>query len=138
MIISNLQKYIGESFGCIILSVVDHAINIPKYDLSADSSYIKLPNKLEKSKKGLINVDNVGYNEYFKWCSVRFPHPADRNPRRITKDDKLFADKLEFADKISSKKLKIFTKLEKRNLLALAFVIMIIKQSIQIMCQKMF
>ena len=86
----------------------------------------------------MLNVDNVDYNEYFKWCSVRFPHPADRNPRRITKDDKLFADKLEFADKISSKKLKIFTKLEKRNLLALAFVIMIIKQSIQIMCQKMF
>ena len=33
-----------------------------------------------------------------KWCLVKYLHPADHNPRRITKADKDFAKRLDFKD----------------------------------------
>ena len=43
----------------IIDSVVDHTINISKYNPLAGSSYIKLPKELNYPRKGLINVQNI-------------------------------------------------------------------------------
>ena len=40
-------------------SVVDHTINISKYNPLAGSSYIKLPKELNYPRKGLINVQNI-------------------------------------------------------------------------------
>ena len=70
------------------------------------SSYIKLPKELNHPKKGLINIQIIGDNECFQWCLVRQLHPAVRNPRRITKDGKLFGDKLNFQD------MKFFVKIK--------------------------
>ena len=50
-IISNMQKYIGQGSGWIIDSVIDHNINISKYNPLADSSYIKLPKELDHPRK---------------------------------------------------------------------------------------
>ena len=36
----------------------------------------------------MINIQNIDDNECFKWCLVRYLHPADHNSRRITKVDK--------------------------------------------------
>ena len=44
-IISNTQKYLGQGSGWIIDSVLDHNINISKYNSLVDSSYIKLQRK---------------------------------------------------------------------------------------------
>ena len=49
----------------------------------AGSSYIKLPKELNHPRKGLINIDNMNHNECFKWCIVRYSHPADHHPGRI-------------------------------------------------------
>ena len=41
-IISNIQKSFGRGSGWIIDSVIEHNINISKYNLLAGNSYIKL------------------------------------------------------------------------------------------------
>ena len=46
---STIQKSLRQDSDCIIDSVIDHNINISKDILLAGSSYIKLPNELEKS-----------------------------------------------------------------------------------------
>ena len=97
-IISNIQKSLGQGLGWIIDSVIDHNIDISKYDSLAGSSHIKLPKELARPRKGLINIQNIDDNECFKWCSVRYLHPTDRNPAIITKADKDFSKRLDFKD----------------------------------------
>ena len=45
--------------------------------------------------KGLINFQNIDFNESLKWCLVKYLHPAD-HPARIDKD---FVRKLDFYDR---------------------------------------
>ena len=49
--ISNIQKYLGKGSGWIIDSVIDHIINISKYNLLAADSYIKLSKELNQPKR---------------------------------------------------------------------------------------
>ena len=59
---------------------------------------------MRPSKKGLVNIQNIDdcfimmniIDECFKWSIVRYLHPTDHNPKRITKADKEFAKKLDF------------------------------------------
>ena len=89
-IISNIQKHSGRIIG----SVVDHNINISKYNNPlVGSSYIILPNKIDHPRKGLINIQNIVDNECISWCLVRYLHPTDCNLPRITTDDKDFSKK---------------------------------------------
>ena len=81
------KKVLGKGLGWIIDSVIDHNIDIPNYNPLASSSYIKLPKELYHPRKGLINIQNIDNNECFKWCFVRYLHPADHNPRRVTNSD---------------------------------------------------
>ena len=76
----------------------DHSINISKYNPLLGSSCIKLPNELDYPRKGLINIPSIDDNECFKWCLVRYLHPAVRSTGRITKADKDFAEKLDIKD----------------------------------------
>ena len=62
------------------------------------SSYIKFPKELDQPKEGLINIQNINDNEYFKWCLVRYLHFVDHNPARIRKIDKDFAKEKDFKD----------------------------------------
>ena len=74
--------------GWITDSVIDHIINISKYNLLADSSYTKLPKELDHLRKGLINIQNLFDTECYKWYLFRYLHPVDHHPARITKADK--------------------------------------------------
>ena len=69
-----------------------------KYNNLAGSSYVTLLKKLDYPRKGLINIQNIDDNEYFRWCLVRHLNPADHNPRRIAKAGKGFAKRLDFKD----------------------------------------
>ena len=40
----------------------------PSENPLSGSSYIKLPNELHHSRKGLNNIENITDNECFKWC----------------------------------------------------------------------
>ena len=68
-------------------SVIDDNCIFSKCNYLAGSSSNKLPKELNHPKKGLINIQNIGDNECFKWCLYRYLHPTDHNPRRITKAD---------------------------------------------------
>ena len=49
-IISKIKKSLGKGLGWIIDSVVDHTINISKFNPLGGSSYIKLPQELDHPK----------------------------------------------------------------------------------------
>ena len=93
MIISNIPKYLGKGSGWIIDSVVDHIINVSKYNLLASSSYIKLPTELNH----------------------QYLHSAD-HPARIRKIDKLFGDELDFEDIKFPVKIKDIHRIEKNSI----------------------
>ena len=65
-VISNIQKSLGKDSSWFIDSVVNHTINISKYNPLAGSSYIKLPKELDHFRKGLINTQNNDDNECLK------------------------------------------------------------------------
>ena len=71
-IILNIQKYIGKGLSLIIDSVVDHTIDISKFNPLAGSSYIKLTKELDHIIKDLINIQDINYNKCFKWYLVRY------------------------------------------------------------------
>ena len=56
---SNIPKYLGKGSGWIINSVVNHTINISKYNSLAGSSYSKYPKELSHARKCLINIQNI-------------------------------------------------------------------------------
>ena len=114
-IITNIQESLGKGSGWIIDSVIDHTISISKYNPLAGNSYIKLPKELDHPRKGLINIQNIDDNECFKWSIVRYLHPADRNPARITKAHQEFAKKLHFKDIKVPVKVRDIHKIEKKN-----------------------
>ena len=62
-IISNMQTYLGKFSDWIIDSIIDHNINISKYNALAGSTYIKLPNELDNSRKDLISIQNIDDNQ---------------------------------------------------------------------------
>ena len=80
-------KSLGKGSCWIINSVIDHTVNISKYNPLLGSSYIKLPNKLDHPRKGLINIQNIDDIECFKQGLFRYLNPADHDSRRITKLD---------------------------------------------------
>ena len=75
-IILNIQKSLGKGSGQIIDSVIDQNISVSKDNPLAGSSYIKLPKELNHPRKGLINIQNIDDNKYFKWSIVRYLNPA--------------------------------------------------------------
>ena len=59
----------------------------------------------------MIDIQNMNDNECFKWCIVRYLHPADHHSTRIRKIDEVLPDELDFEDiklpvKILKKKFK--------------------------------
>ena len=68
----------------------------------------------------MINIQNT----CFKGCLFRYLDPADDNPRRIAKADKGFAKRLDFKDIKFPVKARDIHKIEKKIILALAFLVM--------------
>ena len=88
-IVSNIQKSLGNVSVWIIDSVINNTVSISKCNILAEGSYIKLPKKIDHSRKGLINIRNIDDNECFKWSIVRYLNPVDHNPKGITEADEV-------------------------------------------------
>ena len=55
----------------IIYLVIDNTIITSKYNPLVGRSYVKLPKELDHPRKGLINIQNIDDNEFFKGtCKV--------------------------------------------------------------------
>ena len=114
-ITSNIQKSLSRGSGWDVVSVIEHSINIWKYNPVAGSSYINLNKELDHPRKGLINIQNADDNEYFKWYLFRYLNPADYQPARITEVDEDFAKMLDFKDIKFPFKVRDIHKIEKEK-----------------------
>ena len=83
-ILNLLDIWINERSGCIIDKIEGLYINISKYEPLAGSSYISLPEKLNNSMKGLINIKNKDL-KCFMWCHVRLINPTNSHLEIINK-----------------------------------------------------
>ena len=59
----------------------------------------------------MINIQNIDDHECLKWwCLIRYLNPKDHNPRKITKADQEFAERIDFKDIKLQSKLETFLK----------------------------
>ena len=113
-ILNMIAQWVSEGSGWTIQSVDNHYLNIVQYQPMKGSSYIKLPQEIRNSKKGLINVKNED-NECFRWCHIRRLNPQDKNPQRIKKSDKEYINKLDYSGIEFPVTTKQYNKIEKQN-----------------------
>ena len=90
-----IDNWINEGSGWIIESIEGFYLNISAYSTLIGSTYIKLPDQLNNSMKGLINIQNND-NKCFLWCHVRHLNLVEKNPQRITKEEKEIVSKLHY------------------------------------------
>ena len=113
-ILNMIAQWISEGSGWTVESVDNHHLNIVQYQPMKGSSYIKLPQELRNSAKGLINMKNED-NECFRWCHIRHLNPQDKNPQRIKKSDKEYINKLDYSGIEFPVTTKHYNKIEKQN-----------------------
>ena len=113
-ILNKIAQWISEGSGWTIQSIENHYINIVNYNPLKGSSYIKLPQELRNSAKGLINMKNKD-NECFRWCHIRHLNPQDKDPQRIKKTDKQYIEKLDYSSIEFPVTVRQINKIEKQN-----------------------
>ena len=113
-ILNKIAQWISEGSGWTIQSIENHYINIVNYSPLKGSSYIKLPQELQNSAKGLINMKNKD-NECFRWCHIRHLNPQEKDPQRIKKTDKQYIEKLDYSSIEFPVTVKQINKIEKQN-----------------------
>ena len=113
-ILNMIAQWVSEGSGWTVESVDNHYLNIVQYQPMKGSSYIKLPQELRNSAKGLINMKNED-NECFRWCHIRRLNPQDKDPQRIKKSDKEYINKLDYSGIEFPVNIKQYNKIEKQN-----------------------
>ena len=113
-ILNMIAQWVSEDSGWTIQSVDNHHLNIVQYQPMKGSSYIKLPQELRNSKKGLINMKNED-NECFRWRHIRHLNPQDIHLERIKKSDKEYINKLDYSGIEFPVTTKQQNKIEKQN-----------------------
>ena len=83
------------------------------YEPLLGGSYISLPEKLNNSMKGLINLKNKDH-KCFMWCHVRLINPTNSHPERINKQDKKIAANLNYSDIVFPLDINDYEKIEDR------------------------
>ena len=111
-ILNLVAVWISEGSGWTVESVDNHYLNIVQYQPMKGSSYIKLPQELINSSKGLINMKNED-NECFRWCHIRHLNPQDKDPQRIKKSDKEYIKNLDYSGIEFPVTTKQYNKIEK-------------------------
>ena len=113
-VLNKIAVWISEGSGWTVESVDNHYLNVVKYKPMKGSSYIKLPQELRNSAKGLINMKNED-NECFRWCHIRHLNPQDKYPQRIKKVDKQYVENLDYTGVEFPVATKQYNKIEKQN-----------------------
>ena len=84
---------------------------------------MKLPAKLKSSKKELINIKNNN-QKCFLWCHVRHINSIKIHPERVTRENRILANDLDYDGINFLCKKKILARLKKRTTLALMCFVM--------------
>ena len=92
--LTNIKKNMNDNFEKLSKNSKDQFLCFKKLDVNIFKyqalkkhmgSYIELPKKLQR--QGLINIKNTD-NYCFIWAYCRYLNPVNKNPNRITKEDK--------------------------------------------------
>ena len=113
-ILNKIAQWISEGSGWTIQSIENHYINIANYSPLKGSSYIELPQELQNSAKGLINLKNKDI-ECFRWCHIRHLNPQDKDSQRIKKTDKKYIGELDYSNIKFPVTVKQINIIEKQN-----------------------
>ena len=113
-ILKRISIWMSEGSGWSIKSLDEHILNVVKYKPMKGSSYIKLPEELRNSSKGLINMKNED-NECFRWCHIRHLNPQAKDPQKIKKVDKKYIENLNYSGIEFPVTTKQYNKIEKQN-----------------------
>ena len=114
IILNKIAVWISEGSGWTIESVNNHYLNVVISQPLVGSSYIELPEELQNSMKGLINLKNND-NECFRWCHIRHLNPQEKDPQRIKKVDKQYIKNLNYSGIEFPVTIKQYNKIEKQN-----------------------
>ena len=90
-----IDNWINEGSGWMIELIEGFYLNISAYSPLVGSTYSESPDELIDSMNGLISIKNSD-NKCFLWCHVRHLNLIDKNPQRITKEDKEIVSKLDY------------------------------------------
>ena len=113
-IFNKFEKWVSDGSQWSLKSIDSHFINTAKYKPLNANSYIKLPDYLSHSRKGLINLKNND-NECFRWSHIRYLNPKNIHPGRIHKDDYEFINKLNYSNCKFPISINDYNKIEKQN-----------------------
>ena len=113
-ILNFVAQWISEGSGWTIQNVDSHYLNIVKYEPIKGNSYIKLPQELRNSAKGLINLKNED-DQCLRWCHIRYLNPQTKDPQRIKKSDKQYVSNLNYDGIEFPVATKHYNKIEKQN-----------------------
>ena len=113
-ILYRIDNCINEGSGWVVDLVNSECLNMSAYAPLLGSSFIRLPDKLNHPKKGLINIRNDD-NRCFLWCHVRHLNPVDDHATRITGEDRRIADTLDYSDVTFPVSEKDYGKIEVKN-----------------------
>ena len=94
-VLYRINNWTNKGSGWIIESIDVEYVNIFAYSPLIGSTYIEFLDELKYSRKGLINIKNND-NKCFFWCDIRHLNFVERNPQRITKEDKEMNSKLDY------------------------------------------
>ena len=90
-----IDNWINQGSGWITESIEGFYLNVSSYSPLIGNTYIELPSELQHPMKGFINIQNNN-NKCFLWCHVRHLNLVDKNPQRITREDKQSVSKLNY------------------------------------------
>ena len=96
-IIYRLEHRISHGSVWVVSEIISEFLNVSSYLPLNGSTYIKLSDELNYSKKGLINIKNND-NKRFLWCHVRHSNLDCAKPNRITKKNKEILKDLNHSD----------------------------------------
>ena len=109
-----IDNWINEGSGWIIELIERFYLNICAYSLLVGSTYIKLRDELKNPMKALINVKDND-NKCFLWCHIRHLSLIDKNPQRITMEDKKIVSELDYEGINFPVSKKDFCRIEMQN-----------------------
>ena len=113
-ILYRIDNWINQGSGWIFEEIKGFYLNVSLYGPLIGSTYIALPNELKHSKKELTNIQNSD-NKCFLRYHIRHLNLIDKNPQRITKEDKEFVSKLNYEGINFPVSKKEYCKIEVQN-----------------------
>ena len=109
-----LTKYDINGSGWVFDIILSHDLHVSENNPTRGSSYLELPKSLRHNMKGLINIINDD-EKCFLWCHVRHLNPQEGHSYRVKKEDRVFAEKLNYGGIRFPVEISQIGRVEKQN-----------------------